>query len=188
MGKEAVLQILPIFLRFKQISPFFSLERGSLAWHGACEVRNTFVISTFQFNMNAVPRYDPLTFGETALKLRSHRHELLASNLVNADTPHFKARDIDFPQMLEMQMQGKTNGKTMYLDRTHQAHLPGMGVSGAAQPLFRVPVQPAVDGNTVDPDLERGHFVKNAMMTETTLSFLGSTLRTRLSAITGQPS
>ena len=54
--------------------------------------------------------------------------------------------------------------------------------------LYRIPVQPSVDGNTVDPDLERGHFMKNAWMTEGTLSFLGSTIRTRLSAITGQPS
>jgi flagellar basal-body rod protein FlgB len=54
--------------------------------------------------------------------------------------------------------------------------------------MYRVPVQPAADGNTVDPDIERGHFVKNAMFTESALSFLGSTLRTRLSAITGQPS
>lgn len=138
--------------------------------------------------MNSVPRYDPLMFGEAALKLRSQRHELLASNLVNADTPNFKARDIHFPQMLEMQLQGKAEGKTFYLDRTHSAHLAGMGFSGGTQPLYRVPVQPAIDGNTVDPDLERGHFVKNAMMTETTLNFLGSTLRTRLSAITGQPS
>ena len=138
--------------------------------------------------MNSVPRFDPLMFGETALKLRSQRHELLASNLVNADTPHFKARDIDFPQMLEMQMQGKTQGKSLYLERTHQAHLAAVGTSGGVQPMYRVPVQPAIDGNTVDPDLERGHFVKNAMMTEATLSFLGSTVRTRLSAITGQPS
>jgi flagellar basal-body rod protein FlgB len=58
---------------------------------------------------------------------------------------------------------------------------------GGPNKMFRVPVQPSVDGNTVDPDIERGHFVKNSFFTESALSFLGSTLRTRLSAITGQP-
>jgi hypothetical protein len=46
--------------------------------------------------MNRIPAHDPLDFGVTALKLMTHRHELLSANLVNADTPHFKARDIDF--------------------------------------------------------------------------------------------
>jgi flagellar basal-body rod protein FlgB len=54
--------------------------------------------------------------------------------------------------------------------------------------MYRVGVQPAKDGNTVDPDIERGHFVKNAFFTEAALNFLGSTLRSRMSAITGQPS
>jgi len=54
--------------------------------------------------------------------------------------------------------------------------------------LFRVGVQPSLDGNTVDPDIERGNFVKNAFFTEAAISFLGSSFRSRLSAITGQPS
>ena len=60
--------------------------------------------------------------------------------------------------------------------------------TGGIKPLYRIPVQPAIDGNTVDPDLERGHFVKNSFFTESAISFLGSSLRSRLSAITGQPS
>ena len=57
--------------------------------------------------MNTVPRFDPLAFGETALKLRSFRHEVLSSNLVNADTPNYKARDIDFPSVLEARLKGQ---------------------------------------------------------------------------------
>lgn len=134
-----------------------------------------------------VPSHDPLKFGETVLRLRSHRHELLSANLVNADTPGFKARDINFPEVLAMQLQGSSIAGAG-LKRTHERHLPGVGQAGEPSALYRVPVQPSVDGNTVDPDLERGHFVKNAFMTEGALSFLGSTLRSRLSAITGQPS
>lgn len=137
--------------------------------------------------MNTVPQFDPLNFGETALKLRSLRHELLSSNLVNADTPNYKARDIDFQSVLMQRLTGKASA-SVSLDRTHQGHLSMTSSVSAPQQMYRVGVQPSLDGNTVDPDIERGHFVKNAFFTEAALSFLGSTLRTRLSAITGQPS
>ena len=138
--------------------------------------------------MNTVPRYDPLAFGETALKLRSYRQEVLGSNLVNADTPNYKARDIDFPTILEARLAGQVDPRSLGLDLTHEAHIAVPIRVGGPNKMYRVPVQPSVDGNTVDPDIERGHFVKNSFFTESALSFLGSTLRTRLSAITGQPS
>ena len=137
-------------------------------------------------NVNTTPAFDPVQFGETVLRLRSQRHELLSANLVNADTPGFKARDMDFQTVLAQKLSGAVSAEP--LKRTHGAHLAGSRTGADASALFRVPVQPAVDGNTVDPDLERGQFVKNAFMTEGALSFLGSTLRSRLSAITGQPS
>jgi flagellar basal-body rod protein FlgB len=138
--------------------------------------------------MNSVPRYDPLMFGEVALKLRTYRHELLGANLVNADTPNFKAQDIDFASALSQHLEGRLPKRGVGLDLTHQAHLQGRITETGPQKFFRIPVQPSVDGNTVDPDLERGHFSKNAMFTEAALNFLGSTLKTRLSAITGQAS
>jgi flagellar basal-body rod protein FlgB len=136
--------------------------------------------------MNAAPRFDPLQFGETALKLRTYRHELLSANLVNADTPNYKARDIDFRQALQMHLTGQLPKNSLGMDVTHRMHIAGRITATGPQQLFRVPVQPSADGNTVDPDIERGHFVKNSMMTEASLSFLGSTLKTRLSSITGQ--
>lgn len=138
--------------------------------------------------MNPAPRYDPLMFGEVALKLRTYRHELLGANLVNADTPNFKAQDIDFASALAQHLQGRLPQRGVGLDLTHRSHLQGRISEVGPQKFFRVPVQPSVDGNTVDPDLERGHFSKNAMLTEASLNFLGSTLKTRLSAITGQAS
>lgn len=139
--------------------------------------------------LSSAPAFDTLQFGEAALRLRAHRHELLASNLVNADTPGFKARDVNFPDVLAKALNGQLDRPQQQpLRRTHMAHLEGRAVDQGPLALFRVPVQPSVDGNTVDPDIERGHFVKNAFMTEATLGFLGSSFRSRLSAITGQSS
>jgi flagellar basal-body rod protein FlgB len=139
--------------------------------------------------MTLQPAHDPLRFGEAALRLRTLRQEILTGNMVNADTPGYRARDIDFAGELSRAMAGSGSRGGLGLTTTHSAHRPGRpGSPEGVKTLYRIPVQPAIDGNTVDPDLERGHFVKNSFFTETALSFLGSTLRSRLSAITGQPS
>lgn len=135
-----------------------------------------------------VPRYDSIAFGEAALKLRTFRQELLSANLVNADTPNYKARDIDFAQVLKNRLAGLEEGRSLGLNLTNDRHLPGRQSLSGPEVLYRNPVQPAVDGNTVDPDLERGHFVKNSVMTEAAIQFLGSSFRSRLAAITGQSS
>ena len=158
-----------------------------VGWHAVCEVSEKFT-EFIGSNVNTAPRFDPLTFGETALKLRSLRHELLSSNLVNADTPNYKARDIDFQSVLMQRLSGQASMSSVSLDRTHQGHIQMTSSLQPLKPMYRVGVQPSLDGNTVDPDIERGQFVKNAFFTEAALSFLGSSLRTRLSAITGQPS
>jgi flagellar basal-body rod protein FlgB len=147
------------------------------------------VIEDFPMALSSVPEFDTLKFGEAALRLRAHRHELLSANMVNANTPGFKSRDVNFPEVLAQALRGglPASGHEP-LKRTHAAHLEGTPVDRSPMALYRVPVQPSIDGNTVDPDLERGHFVKNAFMTEATLGFLGSSFRSRLSAITGQSS
>lgn len=133
---------------------------------------------------------DAMLFGETALRLRSERHQLLGSNIVNADTPNYKARDIDFKAALERRLAGLVDDRqSLSLQMTDARHIQVDQRSlGDGYRLFRTPVQPSVDGNTVDPDLERSHFVKNAMYLESTLAFLNSTIKTRLTAITGQMS
>jgi flagellar basal-body rod protein FlgB len=167
-------------------------QKGLLQWfRGLARGLRRYLQTTFvepDLKVNTVPRYDPLAFGENALKLRTFRHEVLSSNLVNADTPNYKARDIDFPSVLAARLSGQSDPTSLGLDLTHQAHIAVPIRVGGPNKMFRVPVQPSVDGNTVDPDIERGHFVKNSFFTESAISFLGSTLRTRLSAITGQPS
>jgi flagellar basal-body rod protein FlgB len=139
--------------------------------------------------MNAQPAYDSLRFGEAALRLRTLRQEMLTGNMVNADTPGYLARDIDFAAELKRALKGGPDSNAVSLATTHQGHLPGRPARPeGVKTLYRIPVQPAIDGNTVDPDLERSHFVKNSFFTETAISFLSSTLRSRLSAITGQAS
>jgi flagellar basal-body rod protein FlgB len=84
-------------------------------------------------------------------------------------------------------MAGASKEAGLRLSITNSRHL---SVSASSDPSvqYRQAVQPALDGNTVDPDVERTEFAKNSFMTEATLNFLSSTIRGRLSAISGQPS
>jgi flagellar basal-body rod protein FlgB len=135
--------------------------------------------------MLQVPQYDSIQFGEAALKLRSFRQELISSNLVNADTPGFRAKDIQFGDVLKQTLNKQLPSAGATLATTNARHIGGVQ-SSAINTEFRSSVQPALDGNTVDPDIERSEFLKNAFFTEATLSFLSATIKTRISAITGQ--
>jgi flagellar basal-body rod protein FlgB len=139
--------------------------------------------------MNAVPKYDSLVFNEAALKLRTRRQEILSNNLANSDTPGFKARDIDFATTLENELAGKNKyPSSIPLATTHRAHISINPIDEDPGLLYRVPNQPSMDGNTVDSDIELSQFTKNSIFTEAALTFLGGTIRSRLSAITGQAS
>jgi flagellar basal-body rod protein FlgB len=138
--------------------------------------------------MNAVPQYVPLSFGENALKLRTFRQQILGNNLANSDTPGFKARDIRFADVLKAQMEGTLPSTEVSMTTTHAGHIAGNITKDDPRLLYRVPNQPAKDGNTVDSDVELSEFTKNSVMTEAALGFLSGTLRGRMSAITGQPS
>ena len=138
--------------------------------------------------MNVVPKYDPLAFGEQALKLRTYRQQILGNNLANSDTPNFKARDINFADVLKNEMAGITRSEGLKLVNTNSAHLKGKVSTEDPKLLYRIPDQPAMDGNTVDGDIELSELTKNSVFTESALTMLGGTIRSRMSAITGQPS
>jgi flagellar basal-body rod protein FlgB len=138
--------------------------------------------------MNVVPKYDPLAFGEQALKLRTYRQQILGNNLANSDTPNFKARDINFADVLKNEMAGITRSEGLKLVNTNSAHLKGKVSIEDPKLLYRIPDQPAMDGNTVDGDIELSELTKNSVFTESALTMLGGTIRARMSAITGQPS
>jgi flagellar basal-body rod protein FlgB len=139
--------------------------------------------------VNVVPEFDPLTFSEAALKLRSYRQQILSSNLTNADTPGYKARDVAFSQVLDEQLQGTHYQSSLRMKTTDSRHLGASAASGDTPPLlYRTSLQSSLDGNTVDPDEERSRFAENTLHIEAALNFLGSTIKTRISAITGQNS
>ncbi len=98
-----------------------------------------------------------------ALNLRIQRHQVLASNIANADTPHYKARDFNFETAMQHALAGRQNGGEVTMARTQAGHLAGTGGSGQARLLYRGETQSAVDGNTVDMDVERTQIAENAM-------------------------
>ena len=123
-----------------------------------------------------------------ALGLREQRTELLARNLANADTPGYKAQDLDFRAALAS-AEGQASAGT--LRATQPGHIGAAG--GALQPgnteaflKYRTPLAPSLDGNTVDAQLEQTAFADNAVRYQATLTFLTSKFRSLLTAITGQ--
>tara|TARA_R110000787_G_scaffold74167_2_gene165041 strand:- start:1321 stop:1677 length:357 start_codon:yes stop_codon:yes gene_type:complete len=105
-----------------------------------------------------------------ALELRSQRLNLLASNIANASTPGYKARDIDFEAALR--------DATDKGDSVKQAATGAMG--------YRIPLQPSLDGNTVELSTEQTLFAENAVKYSTTLSFLEGRLNTITRALRGE--
>ncbi len=113
-----------------------------------------------------------LRFSRTALNLRAYRQELLASNIANADTPNFKARDIEFSAALSNAMSGKSDGP-LGMKQTSIRHLQGEGATPyGAEMKYRTEYQGSVDGNTVNMDIERAAFAENAMHFEALLTFV----------------
>lgn len=126
---------------------------------------------------------DYLRFNEVALSLRSQRQEVLASNIANADTPQYKARDIDFSAALQSAL---GNGPAQ-LAATAPRHLKG-GPNGAAAggaPLYRTPPQGSIDGNTVDMDIERNQFADNALRYEAGITLINAQIKAMMAAIQG---
>jgi flagellar basal-body rod protein FlgB len=113
-----------------------------------------------------------LNFHHQALNLRAHRQQVLASNIANADTPGYKARDIDFKAALAAAVE------------------PGIVPSRSAAPaspelLYRQVLQPSLDGNTVDMDVERAQFAENAVHYEAGVTIVSHKIRLMLAAIQG---
>jgi flagellar basal-body rod protein FlgB len=133
--------------------------------------------------MTVIGFRDALGIHESAMNLRARRAEVLANNLVNADTPGFKARDIDFQTLLQ-QAQGATG--TVALRRTSDRHLGGLALAGDSELLYRVPNQPSLDGNTVEEHAEMARYIDNAQAFEASLHFLSSKFRGLQSAIRGE--
>jgi len=128
-----------------------------------------------------------------ALNLRSQRTELLAANLANADTPGYRARDIDFKSAMAQasaRVDARAGGAAtgVQLQTTSAAHIGPKTINGSPAPelKYRTPLAPSLDGNTVDAQLEQAAFAENTVRYQATLSFLSSKFRGLMTAITGQ--
>jgi|TARA_B100000809_G_C15114332_1_gene521809 flagellar basal-body rod protein FlgB len=125
---------------------------------------------------------NPLGVHATALMLREQRTTVLASNIANADTPNYKARDIDFSSVM-----AATKGNTMRT--SHSRHI---GVSnyqalqGDGMIKYRMPNSASIDGNTVEVNTENNLFTENSLRYQATSTFLNSRIKGVMSALRGE--
>mgnify|MGYP006394212995 CR=1 FL=1 len=131
----------------------------------------------------AISFANALGIHEQALNLRVERAEVLANNLANADTPGFKARDLDFKAAL----QSATSSFDTPMEQTHAGHMNASGTQGMeTELLYRNPLQPSIDGNTVDSQQEQAQFMRNAMDFQSSFQFLNSKFSGLKKALSGE--
>tara|TARA_B100001093_G_scaffold189535_1_gene182130 strand:+ start:105 stop:491 length:387 start_codon:yes stop_codon:yes gene_type:complete len=128
--------------------------------------------------MNKIGSY--LNFHAQALELRSRRNEILASNIANAATPNFKARDLDFDSEINR------HAGIGPLKTTNEQHFPTAVAATGNKMLFREPINPSLDGNTVELSVEQMEFSENVTRYQTTLTFLNNRITGLMSAIRGE--
>jgi len=121
---------------------------------------------------------------DDAMIVRSRRSSILAANIANADTPDYKARDMDFTAMLKQEQTGQQHSFNMA--RTDSRHLSAHSNQTESSIQYRNPLNPALDGNTVDMQTEQALFSQNAVQYQTSLTFLNSRIGGLLLAIKGQ--
>lgn len=123
-------------------------------------------------------------FHQNALNVRALRQQLLAANIANADTPGYKARDIDFATALREADAGRAVSAAS-LRASSARHLAGAPGEDPAAVLYRSVQQPSIDGNTVDMDMERNRFAENAVHYDANITFINSQIKLLLAAIQG---
>ncbi|RJG09876.1 flagellar basal body rod protein FlgB [Pseudomonas cavernicola] len=123
---------------------------------------------------------------EKALGFRAQRAEVLANNIANADTPNYKARDLDFASVLAEQS-AKTQRGPVALNRTDSRHLSAEGLAMADSALqYRTPSQPSIDQNTVDAQLEQSNYAENAVQFQASFTLLNSKFKGLIGALRGE--
>ena len=127
-----------------------------------------------------------LDFGiyEAALSTTMKRSEILANNIANADTPGYKARDINFGEVMRSFGGPETSIKMRSTSAGHRSGL--MNASAMEGLQYRAPTQASVDGNTVDSDRENAEYAKNALMYNASFNFLNGKIKGMIGAIRGE--
>ena len=123
---------------------------------------------------------------QSGMLVRSQRAEVLANNIANADTPNFKARDIDFKNVMKQALAPNDMG---HLKTTHAKHIRTGGIEMgniSTDLLYRNPLQPSVDGNTVDSHMEKSEFTQNAIQYQASVKFVTGRIKSLLTALKGE--
>jgi flagellar basal-body rod protein FlgB len=116
-----------------------------------------------------------------ALMLREKRSEILAANLANADTPNYKARDLDFTSVLKQVMPAKP-----VVERTQEGHFAPQQQLLGANLMYRNPNQVSLDGNTVESHIEQAKYAENAVQYQASLQFINEGFAGLMTALKGQ--
>ena len=130
-----------------------------------------------------------------ALQLRERRTQILATNIANADTPNYKARDLAFAEVLrdtklpnsaqaDSRNKLKLTGGTLHT--TNPNHITRTSLSMNAPVMYRQPQEASLDGNTVDKDLEQGRFAENTVRYQASLEFINSRVSGLIRALKGE--
>ena len=123
---------------------------------------------------------DQLSFYSSALQLRGKRNNILASNIANAATPNYKARDISFEDEI------KKLDKNGPIITSHQNHIIQNSGKSINEASYREPLITSLDGNTVELAVEQMQFAENSMRYSTTVNFLNGKINKIMSAIRGE--
>ncbi|MBI6704061.1 flagellar basal body rod protein FlgB [Pseudomonas viridiflava] len=123
---------------------------------------------------------------EKALNFRAQRAEVLANNISNADTPNFKARDLDFSSVLAAENDKVQNGHFV-LNKTNSRHIEAESMGNQDGTLmYRTPSQPSLDQNTVDSQVEQASYTENAMGFQASFTLLNSKFKGLVAALRGE--
>jgi flagellar basal-body rod protein FlgB len=175
---------------------------GLLSWHIRCIDGSQRKNWNASIMSNSIDRLFDLH--QTALGARAYRSQVLASNIANADTPGYQAREVDFKSTLAQaqttfaqaqttlaqarggtQAAGPAAGSAML--RTSTRHMGAGGTQGAAADqaplIYRTVSQASIDNNTVDVNVERAQFADNALRYEASLTFINSKIKGLLAAL-----
>jgi flagellar basal-body rod protein FlgB len=139
--------------------------------------------------INRTTDVNALDFQAQALILRSERQRLIASNIANADTPGYIARDMDFAKTLQSATASLPLAQAISTTAPGHIGSAGPNLNGGlvgSELQYATPSQTNLDRNTVDMDRERASFADNSVKYEATLRFIGANVKTQLAAINGQ--
>ncbi|MCY1334350.1 Flagellar basal body rod protein FlgB [compost metagenome] len=123
---------------------------------------------------------------QQALAFRTQRAEVLANNLANADTPNYKARDLDFASVLAAQAE-KTQHGAFAATRTSARHIAAEGFGAGDDVLqYRMPMQASLDQNSVDAQVEQAKYAENSVHFQASFTFLNNKFKGLMSALRGE--